>query len=261
MNKYHCTDAGRDGCPCQLGVYGKCLVCPRIGNSAAIPQGCNDCGWQGTCISTLFHQSLQQPASVRFEQSLLIEDVKPYGADLKVFLVRADRGFCQRAKASGTYVFLRREGRDKWFDMPISILKSEPEKNLIHLAICGEGPKSKDASAAESGQHFIVRGIFTGGLTGLTEMAARSASTEVMLPVVVFAKGIAIAPLRNLLDDPRSGITADDLRLYVDLEKTGWDFFCDYFGDIPVSAVHIEDFREDGLAVSGESLRKRMFLR
>lgn len=245
MNNHRCADAGRDNCPCQLGAYGKCPVCPRIGKQMADMSCCEDCGWSGTCIYTVYEQSLRQTSPIRRERVCRIVNVKNYLPDFRVFLLAADRGFCQKASAAGAYVFLRRQERGGWFDFPVSVLKAEPEKGLLHLGICGIGVKSRDVLQAEEGEALVVRGIFENALTVPDGSRQEKRKTE---QAVVFAKGIAVAPLRNLLDGPPTGVHKklypDKILLYLDTERIGWDFFLEYFGDLPAKSVHIEDFRE-----------------
>lgn len=172
-----------------------------------------------------------------------IFDVREYRSDFNVFVLQADRGFCQQAARAGAYVFVRPEGESQWFDTPISILKSEPDKGLIHLGICACGPKS--TRIFQQTERLLVRGVYRNGLTGLSSLHHTPDST------IVFAKGIAIAPLRNFLDGgPRYGKYLKNLRIYVDLSKVGFDFFRDYFADLPAGSIEVWDFAEGGLPLT-----------
>lgn len=234
MKNKQCIDAGREGCPCALAEYGKCLICGRLSGGS-----CQDCSWQGTCIYTLFQQNGRQKIDVRRERRLAVHTVRRYSESFCVFLLEADRGFCQKAQTAGAYVFARAEGADPWYDMPVSVLKAEPEKGLIHLGVCGSGPKSGALLQAETA--VVVRGIYYNGLCGLGSLDDRTCSAS------VFARGIAIAPLRNLLDGGgRYRRWLKNAQLYVDTEKVGMDFLRDYFGDLPAGSLHVRSFAEEG---------------
>lgn len=238
-----CIDAGKQGCPCVLAESGDCLICAKLTGGS-----CDDCNWQGTCIYTLYQQNGCRLAEVRREQILPILEVRNYGPNFKVFILGADRGFCQQAARSGSFVFVKGVEDHPWYGAPISVLKSEPEAGRIHLGICVCGPKTSrlfrmgDAFFDGKQAALCVRGVYENALCGLSKLRRNPGTTY------VFAKGIAMAPLRNLLD---AGVRYEhylrNLQLYIDLDKVGWDFFADYFGDLPAEQVELRDFAREGL--------------
>lgn len=238
-----CIDAGKQGCPCVLAESGDCIICAKISGGS-----CDDCNWQGTCIYTLYEQNGRRLAESRQERILPILDIKSYGPNFKVFILGADRGFCQKAAQSGAFVFVKGEEDHPLFGAPISILKSEPELGRIHLGISVCGPKTSrlfrigDAFLDRGKASLYVRGVYESALRGLSKLRRNPGTTY------VFAKGIAIAPLRNLLD---AGVRYEpylrNLQLFVDLDKVGWDFFSDYFGDLPAERVELRDFAREGI--------------
>ena len=102
MKDKRCIDAGREGCPCALAEYEKCLVCGRLSGGT-----CQDCSWQGTCIYTIYQQNRRNLVSARGERELNIESVRVYSDNFKVFVIGADKGFCQKAQTAGAYVFVQ----------------------------------------------------------------------------------------------------------------------------------------------------------
>lgn len=129
--------------------------------------------------------------------------------------------------------------------MPVSVLKAEPEEERIHLGISRCGVKSASIlHAAERSGNFgmkiWVRGVYYNGLRGLAALRENAEKA------VVFVKGIAAAPFRNFLDGgSRYTKWLSDMRIYADLDKVGYDFFYDYFGDLPAESVEIRSFAED----------------
>lgn len=233
MNK--CIDSGRECCPCALAQSGHCLVCSRLRAGT-----CDDCTWQGICIYSLYEQNRHQIVRERQNRLLPIREIRHYGSDLKVFLLEADKGFCQKAGTVGAFVFVKTAGDHDWFGAPISVLKAEPEAGLIHLAVCACGPKT--SRILQERKQLSVRGIYYNGLSGQSHMLTDPEET------CLFAKGVAIAPLRNYLDGgSRYRRQIQNLHAYIDLEKTGMDFFLDYFGDLPADAIRIRDFAREGL--------------
>ena len=130
--------------------------------------------------------------------------------------------------------------RDRWYGMPVSVLKAEPEKERLHLGVSSCGPKSGSLLAAE--KILCVRGVYYNALSGMGGLDAEPEGS------LIYAKGIAMAPLRNFLDGgTRYSKWLKNMNLYVDLDKVGFDFFKDYFGDLPVDSIHVKDFASGGL--------------
>lgn len=240
MKNRDCIDAGREGCPCALAEGGKCLICGKLSGGS-----CQDCSWQGTCIYTLYAQNNRRLIKARKERLLRIVEIREYSERLKVLVVAADKGFCQKAQTVGTYLFLRNIDKDIFYDLPISILKVDTEENRIHLAVFDCGPKSHSLLEAED--HVVVRGVYYNGLSGMNTLDKDGEET------VVYAKGVAIAPLRNLLDGgARYSKWMKNLHLYIDLDKIGLDFLKDYFGDLPTAALQVMEFSKENLPAEGD---------
>lgn len=245
MNNKKCIDMGSAYCPCVLGLSGKCIVCEKMNGGS-----CADCNWQGVCIKTLAEQNALAAGAVRRERRLKILTRKDYTENLKVFVLEAPEGFCQKAAKAGSYIFARRAGAASIYDLPVSILKSDPEEGIIHIAINGCGPKSLDIFKAEDA--LCVRGVYFNGLSGLTSYAhgegemrtdkeihvEKKSRTRILPGTLVYAKGVAIAPLNNL-----AGRLEPIARVYVDMAKMSEDFFYEYFGWIDASKCVITDFR------------------
>lgn len=242
MENLRCIDAGKEGCPCALAEGGRCAVCGKLSGGS-----CNDCVWQGVCVYTLFEQNGRKTAR-RPERRLKIHGIRVYSESFKVFEVRADKGFCQKGREGGTYVFVRRARDDGVYDTPVSVLKSEPERGILSFGICGAGVKSR--RLLEEKEEFTVRGIYRGGLTDL------GCLTEAPDETLIYGKGIAAAPLRNFIDSAeRYKKILENPYFFYDPEKTGLDFFRDYFGDLPASRIRICDFKELDFTVNRKMKR------
>ena len=230
-----CIDAGREGCPCVLAESGDCLVCSKLNGGT-----CDDCQWQGICIAALYQQNNYRIVQERQPHRMKIKEIKVYMPNLKVFVMEADKGYCQKAGTAGAFVFVKEANNHDWFEVPISVLKAEPEKNLIHLAVCGCGPKT--SRILQERESLSVRGIYYNGLAGQGGLLANPEET------FLFAKGVALAPLRNLLDGgSRYNRYLKNLKAFVDLDKVGMDFFLDYFGDLDATRIEVRDFAKEGI--------------
>ena len=230
MNKT-CVDAGREGCPCILAENGNCIVCKRLSGG-----NCNECDWQGVCIYSLFLQNGRKRVVGRRKEALPIKYIKTYSESFKVFVLDAPKGLCQIASKPGSFVFAKKTGDSEWFCMPVSVLKSDPENKEIHLGIYNCGPKSRNL--IENKEPMDLRGIYYSALSGLNILRKETDET------LVYTKGIAIAPLRNIMD---SGlINPEKCYFYIDINKISLDFVKDYFGNIPLNKVEFREFISDG---------------
>lgn len=234
MKNNGCIDVGREGCPCALAEHGKCQACSRLSGGT-----CNDCNWQGSCVYTLYRQNDRKQIRSRESRILPVAEVKDYQENCKVFVLRADKGFCQKAQTAGAYVFVRGTEQGDRYETPISVLKAEPEKGLLHLGVCDCGVKSGSLFRAKVA--LSVRGIYYNALSGFGSLVENPVRTA------VFAKGIAVAPLRNFLDGKRYEKRMTNLNLFMDTEKVGMDFFRDYFGDMAARSVQVRSFDAEGL--------------
>ena len=237
-----CIDNGQEGCPCVLAESGDCLVCSRVPGGRGT---CDNCNWQGTCVYMLYEQNGCRVIQERQNRELPIDRIRSYGPNLKVFVLEADKGYCQKAQRPGAFVFVKSADDQDWFGAPISVLKAEPDRNRLHLAVCACGPKT--SRILQRTENLHVRGIYYNALAGQNSLLMDPEET------FVFAKGVALAPLRNYLDSGKSSRRLlQNLRAIVDIEKVGMDFFLDYFGDLPVGAVQIRDFAREGLCAIEE---------
>lgn len=233
MNR--CIDVGREGCPCILAESGNCLACSRLRG-----ESCDNCSWQGTCVYTLYQQNRHRIVQERQNRLFAVKEIRFYNPNLKVFVLEADKGYCQKAQTAGAFVFVKAADDHDWFGTPVSILKAEPEKGLLHLAVCTCGPKT--SHIMRQTESLCVRGIYYSALSGQKHMLTDPEET------FVFAKGVAIAPLRNYLDGgSRYRRQLSNLHVFADLDKTGMDFFLDYFGDLEAGVIQIRNFAREGI--------------
>lgn len=230
MMKRVCADAGREGCPCILAESGDCIVCRRLSGGS-----CNDCDWQGVCIYSVFIQNGRKRVVGRRSEILELKDIKTYSEDFKVFTLSAPKGISQKAARPGSFVFAKGKGDSDWFGMPVSILKADPDRREIHLGVYNCGPKSRNL--IKNAGPMDIRGVYYSALSGLN-LLQREKKT------LVYARGIAIAPLRNILD--RGLIDLEKSYFIIDINKICLDFIKDYFGDIPVDREEISDFFSEG---------------
>ncbi|MDO4552218.1 MAG: sulfide/dihydroorotate dehydrogenase-like FAD/NAD-binding protein, partial [Bacillota bacterium] len=161
-SKNSCIDAGTENCPCYLAVTGDCLTCSRLQG-----KDCSDCDWRGVCIYNEFVQGNRKVNGPRTETEVKIVSVRFYTEDLAVLVLQTGRGMALKGRRPGSYVFLRRPGAPHFFDAPLSIMRSDTENGLLHLAVKEAGTKTRELLSAREGETLLLRGIYRNGILGL----------------------------------------------------------------------------------------------
>lgn len=232
MNK--CVDAGSENCPCFLAVTGDCLVCSRL-------QGKNfcSCEWSGVCIYNEFILGNRKVNNPRKGFEAPIAEKIFYKDDLVVYVLDVGKGFALKAEQPGSYLFIKGSGAGSFYDIPISVMKSDPEKGRIHIAVKIISAKTKALLAEE--EKLSVRGLYRNGVHGITSIINKRGKNQKTL---IIAKGIGIAPgiLASQALRRKGGVD-----MVVDTEKISTALIEDY----------LEEPAEASPAVSAQSAGER----
>lgn len=211
---YGCVDAGTEYCPCNLAVTGDCLICSRLQGKDTC-----DCDWSGVCIQNEFMQNGGRPSGLRRGFTAEVLQRKEYGDSLQVLTLAAGRGFAQRASKPGSYVFLRHPKEMRFYDVPVSVLRTSEEAGTISVAIKEQGHKSKILLTAE---RLEVRGVYGGGLQGVKYLQPGYLKGKKVLFVT---KGVGAAPALLTM----SRLTPDTAARWIaDADKVGKEFLEEY---------------------------------
>lgn len=212
-----CIDAGSENCPCYLAVTGDCLICSRLQGK----DHCN-CNWQGVCIYNEFMQGNGKINNPRKDFEAEIVQRKFYKEDLVVYILNVEKGFAMKASRPGSYLFVKASGANNFYDIPISVMKSDVENGQIHLAIKIISTKTK-ALLAEK-EKLVLRGPYRNGIHGINSIIRKKGKNHKSL---IITKGIGIAP----------GILASQTFQYrgsvdmvIDTEKISKELISDYLG-------------------------------
>lgn len=215
----NCIDAGSENCPCYLAITGDCLICSRL-------QGkdyCN-CNWRGVCIYNEFIQGNRKVNNPRRDFEANIIERKQYKEDLVVYILDVGKGFAMKAGRPGSYLFIKGSGTGSFYDIPISVMKTDVEKGRIHLAIKIISTKTK--ALLMENEKMVLRGPYRNGVHGISAMISKRGKNQKTL---IITKGIGVAPGILATQTFRNRGSVD---LVVDTEK--------------ISKALIEDYLEDG---------------
>ena len=306
--EYRCVDVGSEKCPCILMEVGQCYTCRMCRDGVC---ACGE-SWRGSCPYTTWLQQggCAQEAPRVSEASILA--VREYAPHLSVVTLSVPRGLAQRCRALGAYIIVESLG----WQIPLSVLRStyaagtashttpaaastagaapagsastdiqsasiKTDTDLIPASAFppvidatggGQpiGPKSR-ALLQGLTTPWRIRGPFYGGLTALGSGVLHPAD-----PLLVIAKGTAIAPFINMLERFCQAGTQDistacqaqsltsGLRLLIDADKLTADFLTDYLKtqegqSIPWQPIRLASEMERAAALIAES-RQTLFL-
>ncbi len=234
-----CIDLGSDRCPCHLAYTKDCIYCTML-QRGRIALECK-CNWQGVCVLNQFNQDKGLISKGKGEIPADIVKTKNYGPDLKVIDLKVEKGYAIKAMRAGSYLFARPWKAEERFKTPISILKTHVEEGMIQLAICLTGPKTQ--LIFEENERLLINGIYSNGVVGVRRLERTLMNVErTNVRVNIFAKGVAVSPLINILDIIKE---YPNYKIYLDDEKLSGDFVIDYLGQLPVSNVENVSFPGD----------------
>ncbi len=89
----------------------------------------------------------------------------------------------------GSFIFIRSD-ENVYFDVPISILDSNIDTNIISVMIEIRGVKTKQLLNIESGGEITIRGPYWNGVFGLKNIRKQKNNN-----ILVIARGIGMAPM------------------------------------------------------------------
>lgn len=210
IKEYTCIDAGTENCPCYLALTGDCLTCSKLQG-----KDCSFCNWKGVCIYNEFIQNNKKINNARKNFETEILEMKDYGDDLVVFVLKVNRGFAIKCNKPGTYVFMGNSKLEDYYLTPISVMKSDTEAGLLYLAVKIISAKTKALLLSEK---ITLRGPYRNGVQGELSKGKN----------LILTKGIGIAPAIHMLNDMEFN---EKVELMIDLEKININLIQDYISD------------------------------
>lgn len=181
-----CIDAGTEYCPCHLAESNECILCSQLQGSCF----CDCLNWNGVCIYHEFIGNGSKAKKGRKTYNCLVEKRVLYGPDVLLIKFKAPHKLAIDLVKPGSFVFIRTTDENIYFDVPISILESDIENNIITIMIEIRGIKTKKLLDIKEGGEITIRGPYWNGVFGL-----KNANKQFNEEVLVIARGIGMAPM------------------------------------------------------------------
>ena len=180
-----CIDAGTEYCPCHLAESGECILCSQLQGS----HFCDCLNWKGVCIYQEFYDNGNKAKEQRKVYKCKVSEKVLYPDDVLLVKFEAPHKLVIDLARPGSFIFVRSE-ENVYFDVPISILDSDIETNIISIMIEIRGIKTKQLLNIEAGGNITIRGPYWNGVFGLKNIRKQKNNN-----ILVIARGIGMAPM------------------------------------------------------------------
>lgn len=245
-----CADAGTANCPCPLAETGDCLVCSRLAGR----EEC-DCRWAGVCVYNEYIQNGGMVRESRRNKPVAILKKIWYGRDLLVIVLKVSKGFALKAAQPGSFVFVNTTDKGEFFNVPVSIMRTEPDEGRLFLALKVVSAKTK--AIAEAEKTLMIRGVYRngflgGGLAGLKADMRQTGQNVDKKRWLIITKGIGFAPAVNLMKSAADCVKVDFI---TDAEKISDEMVMDSLQKSVGNAGTEVSFHKESLRDITEALK------
>ena len=184
-----CIDAGTEYCPCKLAENGQCLICSQCQGKVF----CDCLNWKGVCIYQELYNNSNKAKDGRKTYNCIVTNVTNYSNKLLVIKFKAPHKLVLDLVKPGSFIFIRTD-EINYFDIPISIMHSDMEKDIITIAIEIRGIKTNKLLDIKVNENIVIRGPYWNGVFGIKNISAQKDGKALIL-----ARGIGLAPMMPVI--------------------------------------------------------------
>lgn len=185
-----CIDAGTEFCPCKLAEQGECIICSQLHGSCF----CDCSNWKGVCIYQEFNDNGCKAKEGRKTFSCAVNEVQLYEDNtIMIIKFQVPHKLAIDLSKPGSFIFVRSD-ENIYFDVPISVLDSDIDTNIVTVMIEMRGIKTKKLLNLHKGDNILIRGPYWNGIFGIKNIMKQSNSNA-----LVIARGIGMAPMMPVL--------------------------------------------------------------
>ena len=154
---FNCVDAGTEYCPCILADTMDCITCSQLQGR----EFC-DCEWNGVCILNEYYMNNKKVKDSRKDYKGMLIEKKKIEDKLYLLKIETEKELVKELNRAGSYIILRGSKDKEYFNVPMSILKTENNK-YISILYKIRGSKTK---ALNNNIEYIIRGPYWNGILG-----------------------------------------------------------------------------------------------
>ena len=181
---------------------------------------CDCLNWKGVCIYQEFHDNGNKAKEQRKTYTCKVSEKILYPDDILLIKFEAPHKLVIDLARPGSFIFVRSE-ENVYFDVPISILESDIETNIISIMIEVRGIKTKQLLNIKAGGNITIRGPYWNGVFGLKNIRKQKNNET-----LVIARGIGMAPMmpviEKLIENGNSVTLLLDKQPFKDIYVSEW---------------------------------------
>lgn len=240
-----CIDSGSEFCPCKLAEAGECIVCSQLHGSCF----CDCINWKGVCIYHEFINNGSKAKEGRKTYNCLVTKRILYENDVLLIKFEAPHKLAIDLSKPGSFIFIRTNDNNIYFDVPISILESNIENNEISIMIEIRGVKTKKLLEINENEEITIRGPYWNGVFGLTNLKNQKNNE-----VLVIAKGIGMAPMIPVIRKLK--LNNNNVNLILDIAPYKDNYVKEYLNEYNLNIINEELLDKGELTYKGKILIK-----
>jgi NAD(P)H-flavin reductase len=184
-----CIDAGTEYCPCKLAENGQCLICSQCQGKVF----CDCLNWKGVCIYQELYNNSNKAKDGRKTYNCIVTNLINYSNKLLVIKFKAPHKLVLDLVKPGSFIFVRTD-EINYFDIPISIMNSDMENDIITIAIEIRGIKTNKLLDIKVNDNIVIRGPYWNGVFGIKNILEQRDGKA-----LIFARGIGLAPMMPVI--------------------------------------------------------------
>lgn len=211
-----CIDCGTEYCPCHLAEAGECIMCSQLNGECF----CDCVNWKGVCIYQEFNNNGMKAKEGRKTYNCEVVSAEEIEKGMMMIKFIVPHKLAIDLIKPGSYIFIR-TSENYFFDIPISIMESDIDDNVVTIVIEVRGIKTKKIMETKVGQEIVIRGPYWNGVFGLDNINKQNGKN-----CLVLARGIGMAPMMPVV---RKLVTSgNEVDVYVDREPYNINFSKEY---------------------------------
>lgn len=212
--RWRCIDAGSEYCPCYLAETMDCITCSHLKGK----EFC-DCDWRGVCIYQAYTFEGSKKKDPRESLQVEVTDMRELGENILELTIKVPHTLARQLNQPGSYVFIRNENYNQFFDIPISVMHADIRNDLVKLAIEVHGIKTKTIKSIN--KHLLMRGPYWNGIFGL-DYLKQVQNTNCLVIVRGIAQAPSVLVIKHLLKNNNS------VDLIIDTASTNYNFIKEF---------------------------------
>ena len=221
--KIDCIDCGTEYCPCKLAESGECILCSQLHGECF----CDCLNWKGVCVYQEFYNNGLKAKEGRKAIPCKVLNVINIEKELLMIKFEAPHKLVLDLAKPGSFIFIRTD-ENYFYDIPISIMKSDIENNIITIVIEVRGVKTKKLQSIKKDDEIVIRGPYWNGVFGINNIAKQKSNN-----CLVLARGIGLAPMMPVIR--RLKENNNEVDVYIDKSPFKENFALDYLNEYEIS--------------------------